>query len=250
VRSAEFVLALLIAVAALVSLARRLGIAYPIFLVIGGLLLGLVPGLPRPHVEPDLIFVLVLPPILYTTAFFTPLRSLGANLGNISSLAIGLIIATAAAVAVVAHVLIAGITWPVAVAPFGSTAKHTALSTRRRTRVGGMWTGWLALEPDVHEPTAQRVAVDLLEALHVGGVGDVARPHRQPDVIRLVGEVSLDLVVLPSGTVGDVRIVQSTDARFDDEAIKAAKKWKFAPVTKDGQPASIIVTLVLEFRMR
>ena len=62
VRSAEFVLALLIAVAALVTIARRLGIAYPIFLVIGGLLLGLVPGLPRPHVEPDLIFLLVLPP--------------------------------------------------------------------------------------------------------------------------------------------------------------------------------------------
>src|SRR4029453_18432026 len=67
VRSAEFVLALLIAVAALVTIARRLGIAYPIFLVIGGLLLGLVPGLPRPDVQPDLIFLLVLPPILYTT---------------------------------------------------------------------------------------------------------------------------------------------------------------------------------------
>jgi len=116
VRSAEFVLALLIAVSALVTIARRLGIAYPIFLVVGGLLLGLVPGLPRPQVEPDLIFLLVLPPILYTTAFFTPLRSLRANLGNISSLAIGLIIATAGAVAVVAHALIAGITWPVALA--------------------------------------------------------------------------------------------------------------------------------------
>ena len=115
-RSAEFVLALLIAVAALVTIARRLGIAFPILLVIGGLLLGLVPGLPRPQVEPDLIFLLVLPPILYTTAFFTPLRSLGANLGNISSLAIGLIIATAGAVAVVAHALIGGITWPVALA--------------------------------------------------------------------------------------------------------------------------------------
>ena len=46
-QSAQLVLALLIAVAALVTIARRLGIAYPIFLVIGGLLLGLVPGLPR-----------------------------------------------------------------------------------------------------------------------------------------------------------------------------------------------------------
>ncbi|OLC56192.1 MAG: Na+/H+ antiporter [Chloroflexi bacterium 13_1_40CM_4_68_4] len=115
-QSAEFVLALLIAVAALVTLARRLGVAYPIFLVIGGLALGLIPGVPRIEVDPDVIFLLVLPPILYLAAFFTPLRSLRANLGAISSLAVGLVIATALAVAVVAHALIPGITWPVALA--------------------------------------------------------------------------------------------------------------------------------------
>ena len=52
-RPAELVLGLLIAVAALVTIARRLEIAYPIFLVIGGLILGLVPGVPRIHVDPD-----------------------------------------------------------------------------------------------------------------------------------------------------------------------------------------------------
>ena len=115
-QSAELVLALLIAVAGLVTIARQLGIAYPIFLVIGGLLLGLVPGLPRPHIEPDLIFLLVLPPLLYIAAFFTPLGSLRANLGTIGSLAIGLVIATAFAAAAVVHALIPGITWPVALA--------------------------------------------------------------------------------------------------------------------------------------
>ena len=50
---AELVLALLIAVAALVTIARRLEIAYPIFLVIGGLVLGLVPGIPRIHIDPE-----------------------------------------------------------------------------------------------------------------------------------------------------------------------------------------------------
>jgi CPA1 family monovalent cation:H+ antiporter len=116
VQRAELVLALLIAVAALVTIARRLGIAYPIFLVIGGLLLGLVPGMPRVHIEPDILFLLVLPPLLYIAAYFTPLHSLRANLGAISSLAIGLVIATTAAVTVVAHALIPGITWPVALA--------------------------------------------------------------------------------------------------------------------------------------
>src|ERR1700758_2005819 len=67
-QSAHLVLALLIAVAALVTIARRLGIAYPIFLVIGGLLLGLVPGTPRVEIDPDLIFLFVLPPLLYIRA--------------------------------------------------------------------------------------------------------------------------------------------------------------------------------------
>jgi CPA1 family monovalent cation:H+ antiporter len=115
-QSAQLVLALLIAVAALVTIARRLGIAYPIFLVIGGLLLGLVPGLPRVEIDPDLIFLVVLPPLLYIAAFFTPLRSLRANLGAIGSLAIGLVIASAFAAAAVAHALIPGIPWAVALA--------------------------------------------------------------------------------------------------------------------------------------
>jgi len=88
VQSAELILGLLIAVAALVTIARRLGIAYPIFLVIGGLLLGLVPGVPRIEIDPDLIFLVVLPPLLYIAAFFTPVTSLRANLGIIGSLAI------------------------------------------------------------------------------------------------------------------------------------------------------------------
>src|SRR5216683_1360877 len=89
-QSAQLVLALLIAVAALVTIARRLGIAYPIFLVIGGLALGLVPGTPRVGIDPDLIFLVVLPPLLYIASFYTPLRSLRANLGSIGALAIGL----------------------------------------------------------------------------------------------------------------------------------------------------------------
>jgi CPA1 family monovalent cation:H+ antiporter len=116
VQDAELVLGLLIAVAALVTIARRLGIAYPIFLVIGGLLLGLTPGVPRIHVDPDLIFLLVLPPLLYIAAYLTPIRSLRANLGTISSLAVGLVIASAVTVAAVAHALLPDVPWAVAFA--------------------------------------------------------------------------------------------------------------------------------------
>ena len=60
----ELLFLLLIVVTALAILARRIGLPYPILLVIGGLLLGLVPGLPRIELEPDLVFLIFLPPII------------------------------------------------------------------------------------------------------------------------------------------------------------------------------------------
>jgi CPA1 family monovalent cation:H+ antiporter len=112
--NAELILGLLIAVAALVSIARHVGIAYPIFLLIGGLALGLVPGVPQIEIDPDVIFLVVLPPLLYVAAFLTPIRSLRDNLGTIGSLAIGLVVVSAAAVAVVAHAIVPGMSWSAA----------------------------------------------------------------------------------------------------------------------------------------
>ena len=131
---AELILGLLIAVAALVTVARRLEIAYPIFLVIGGLVLGLVPGVPRIQVDPDLIFLIVLPPLLYIAAFFTPVQSLRANLGTISSLAVGLVVVSACAVAAVAHALIPGITWSVAFVLGAIVAPPDAIAATAVTR--------------------------------------------------------------------------------------------------------------------
>src|SRR5207237_8553346 len=70
----------------------------------------------RGDVGPDLVFLVVLPPLVYIAAFFTRLRSRRANLGTIASLAVGLVIATAFAAAAVAHALIPGIPWTVALA--------------------------------------------------------------------------------------------------------------------------------------
>src|SRR4051812_36200407 len=86
-------------------------IPYPILLVIGGLVLGFVPGLPQVHLEPDLVFVLILPPILQSAAFFTPVRDFREQLRPILSLAIGLVLFTTCAVAVVAHTAIDGFSW-------------------------------------------------------------------------------------------------------------------------------------------
>ena len=131
---AELVLGLLIAVAALVTVARRLGIAYPIFLVIGGLVLGLVPRVPRVQVDPDLIFLIVLPPLLYLAAYFTPVRSLRANLGTIGSLAVGLVILSACAVAALARALVPGLSWSAAFALGAIVAPPDAIAAVAVTR--------------------------------------------------------------------------------------------------------------------
>ena len=107
------IIALLVSVTVLSAAARAINVPYPIVLVIGGVLLGLVPGLPDVQLDPDLVLVVFLPPLLYTGAFFSNLRDLRDNLRAISLLSIGLVIATVVIVAVVAHEYIDDLSWPV-----------------------------------------------------------------------------------------------------------------------------------------
>jgi Na+/H+ antiporter len=105
-------LSLLLAVATLLALAPALRIPYPILLVIGGLLLGVVPGMPEFELQPEVVFFGVLPPLLYISAFFTSLRDLRATMKPIGLLAVGLVVATTVGVAVIAHAFIEGLSWP------------------------------------------------------------------------------------------------------------------------------------------
>ena len=104
-------ISLLVAVAAMLALAPTLRIPYPILLVIGGLVLGFIPGMPELDLPPELVFFGVLPPLLYVSAFVTSLRDLRTNVRHISMLAIGLVVATTAGVAVVAHAAVEGLPW-------------------------------------------------------------------------------------------------------------------------------------------
>src|SRR6266571_2568498 len=102
----EVILGLLAAVAGLALLGRRLRVPLPILLVIGGLMLGLIPGLPRVALDPELVFVFFLPPLLYPAALFTSWRDFRANLRPILLLAVGLVLFTTAAVGSLAHYFI------------------------------------------------------------------------------------------------------------------------------------------------
>ena len=106
-------LGLLVALGALLALSPTLRLPLPILLVLGGVVLSFIPGLPHVTLPPDVVLVAILPPLLYSGAFFTSLRDLRRNRRAISFLAFGLVAATMSAVAVVAHEWI-GLSWAVA----------------------------------------------------------------------------------------------------------------------------------------
>src|SRR3954452_13013271 len=110
------IVGLLVAVAGLSALARWLSIPYPIVLVVGGALFGFVPGVPEVHLDPDVVLVIFLPPLLYGAAFFANLNDLRRNLRGLTLSSIGLVLVTMVAVAVVAHELIDGMPWAAAFA--------------------------------------------------------------------------------------------------------------------------------------
>jgi Na+/H+ antiporter len=103
--------AILLAVALLLIVAQLVRVPYPILLVVGGLGLSFVPGIPEIQLPPDLVLIAVLPPLLYGAAFFTSLRDLRENAGAISLLAVGLVLTTVLVVAAVAHFLIPDLSW-------------------------------------------------------------------------------------------------------------------------------------------
>jgi CPA1 family monovalent cation:H+ antiporter len=105
-------LGLLVALGALLVLSPTLRLPLPILLVLGGVVIGFVPGLPHVSLPPDVVLVGVLPPLLYSGAFFTSLRELRRNKRPVSLLAFGVVGATMATVAVVAHEWI-GLPWAV-----------------------------------------------------------------------------------------------------------------------------------------
>jgi Na+/H+ antiporter len=110
----ELIFILLAVVTVLAALAERTALPYPIFLVLGGLVLGLVPGAPAIALDPDAVFLLFLPPILFAAAYATSWRDFRANLRPIGLLAVGCVFFTTVAVAVVAHTVIADFSWPAA----------------------------------------------------------------------------------------------------------------------------------------
>lgn len=108
----ELVVLLLLAfVVGFGSLAIRLKTPYPILMVIGGLVLSLVPGIPRVSLDPDIVFLAILPPLLFSAASSTSWRDFRYNLVSIALLAFGLVGFTVAGVALISRWIVPGFDW-------------------------------------------------------------------------------------------------------------------------------------------
>jgi CPA1 family monovalent cation:H+ antiporter len=106
-----FIMAILIGLSAI---ADRLKLPYPILLVAAGLIIGFAPTLPDLALDPDIVFLIFLPPLLYDAASKTSWQDFKASIRPISALAITLVFFTTVTVAVAAHYFIPGFSWPLA----------------------------------------------------------------------------------------------------------------------------------------
>ena len=112
IRTVELLFLLLLSfIIALGQLSRRIQMPYPIVMIVGGLLLGFIPGIPHIALAPDLIFLVVLPPLLYSSAWLTSWRDFKLNLVTILFLAFGLVGFTVIGVALLTPKVLFGFDW-------------------------------------------------------------------------------------------------------------------------------------------
>jgi Na+/H+ antiporter len=184
---------LLVVVAALSTAARVIGVPYPILLVVGGAFVGFAPGVPDVALAPDLVLLTFLPPLLFNAAYFSSVRDLRRNARGITLSAIGLVLLTTAAVAVVAHAAIDGLPWAAAFA-LGAIVSPTdplaATAIARRLGVPRSLTAVIEGESLINDGTAlvaYRTAV-----VAVGGSFDLLDATGD-FVVNVVGGIAIGL---------------------------------------------------------
>lgn len=170
-QEAELVMILLAASAAMAMLADRLALPRPVLLVLGGAVLAMTPMLPRLQPNPEIVFLLFVPPLLYRGAAQTSLRDFRKRLQPIAFLSVVMVLATTAAVAAVAHACVPGLSWAqcfVLGAIISPTDTVAALAVTRRLRVPRPLVTILQGEGLVNDATAL-IAYRAALASAVGG---------------------------------------------------------------------------------
>jgi monovalent cation/hydrogen antiporter len=209
----QMVVALLGVVAALAVAARRIGIPYPILMVVGGLGIGFIPGVPEVELEPELVLFLFLPPILFAAAFESSPRELWRNKRPISLLAFGLVLTTTLAVAGVITLLVPSMPVPAAIALGAIVSPPDAIAVTAIAHRLGLPRRLVTIlegESLVNDATALVTYRFAVAATLTGAfsLGDAAATF----VVAAVGGVLIGLIV---GT-----IVNFLFARLDDPPVE------------------------------
>jgi CPA1 family monovalent cation:H+ antiporter len=217
VHAAEIIfLLLLLFVVVFGALAKRLRIPYPIVMVVGGLLLSLTPRIPRIELNPDLVFFVILPPLLYSAAWQTSWREFSYNLVSILSLAFGLVTFTVLGVTALGHWFLPGFDWRVGVvlgAVVAPTDAIAATSIAKRVGLPKRIVDILEGESLLNDASAL-LALEFGLALLVGG----ERPSFAFGLLRLIYLTAAGVMI---GLVIGA-IVHAVEHRVDDGPIEIA----------------------------
>jgi monovalent cation/hydrogen antiporter len=215
IHHAEVILLLLLfLVGVLTTLSRRFQTPYPIVLVVGGLLLSFVPNLPRISLDPHVVFLVLLPPLIFAAAFNTSWHDFRFNLVSVTMLAFGLVGFTVLGVAVASNYLLPGFDWRLGLvlgAVICSTDAIAATSIAARVGLPRAIVDVLEGESLVNDATAL-LALEFAAGLVVSG----QRPS--------VGEGALRLLLLVGGglVVGLAAawVIQRLQLRLTDPPIE------------------------------
>ncbi len=207
-------LALLLATAMLTTLARRFHTPYPIVLVIGGLILSLFPRLPRVSLSPHLVFLVFLPPLVFSGAFNTSWRDFRANLVSISMLAFGLVGFTVLGVAVMCDWLLPGFDWRMGCA-LGAVVSTTdtiaAIAIAKRVGLPRRISDLIEGESLINDASGL-LALQFAVAMVVSG----EKPTLTQGMAQMIGLVAGGIVVgLVSG-----KIIDLLQRRIDDPPVE------------------------------
>jgi len=244
------VLFLLVTVAALTAAARVLRVPYPILLVLGGTVVGFAPGVPDVQLDPDLVLLIFLPPLLFNAAYFSSIRDLRAHMRAITLTAIGLVLLTTCSVALVAHTAIDGLPWAAAFA-LGAIVSPTdplaATAIARRLGVPRQLTVVIEGESLVNDGTAL-VAYRTAVSAAVGGSFDLLDATGD-FVVNVTGGIAI-------GVVAGVLLVQVFRRLVGDDLVGvvtslAAGYIAYIPAEEigvSGVLAAVAVGLIVGYR--
>lgn len=207
-------LLLLILVVALAALAKRLAVPYPIVLVIGGLIISFIPSVPRVSLNPNIIFLVILPPLLFSSAYVTSWQAFRFNLVSIAMLAFGLVGFTVAGVAAASRWLLPHFTWRTGLvlgAVVSTTDAIAATSIAERLGLPKRITDMLEGESLVNDASGL-LALEYATALLVSGT--------TPDLMK--GTLQLLWLVFGSIVIGLLggRLIRLLETRIEDPAIE------------------------------